>query len=112
VLALSSTATLGRPIANSTVGSLFRFGGGCGRRTLDSAALGGLRGIGPKNFIFERGSVETANNRLHFVRCGSLDKRESLGFLRFVVPNYFDRIRDKVFRREPLFNIVRSYPYG
>ena len=113
VLALSSSATLGRPIAGSAIGSLFRwFGDACGRRRALDSALGGLRGVGPKNLIFERRAVETANNRLHFVRRGSLDKRESFGFLRLVVPNNLNRIRDKVFRREPLFNIVRSYPYG
>ncbi len=113
VLALSSTATLRRPIADSrAVGAWFRwFGGACGRWALHST-LGGLRRVGPKNFIFERGSVEAANDRLHFVRCRSLDKRESFGFLRLVVPNHLNRIRDKIFCSEPLFDVVRSDPYG
>jgi len=115
VLALSSSATLGRPIADSrpvTVSAWLRwFGGACGRRAFDGA-LGGLRRVGPKNLIFERGSVEAANDRLHFVRRRSLDERESFGFLRLVVPNYLNRIRDKIFCSEPLFDVVRSDPYG
>ena len=75
-------------------------------------ALRWLGGIGSKDFIFKRCPIKAANNRLHFVRSWRLDKRESLGFLRFVVPDNLNRIRYKIFRGEPLFNIVGGDPNG
>jgi len=119
LLALSAATAVHGPAVAGAVGSLhrrplFRSGGADGTRAFnrDRSPFGGLRRVGSKNFIFQRGSVEPANNRLHLVRCGSLDKRESLGFLRLVVPDHFDRIRDKVFGREPLFDVVRGDPHG
>jgi len=121
LFALSATAALlHRPVAGGGVGSLcwwstlFRSGGAHGSRAFyrDRNPFGGLRRVGSKNLIFQRGSVEPADDRLHFVRCWRLDKRESLRFLRLVVPDDLNRIRDKVFSGEPLFNVVRSDPYG
>jgi hypothetical protein len=121
MLALSSAAAFGGwrpmvvgwwPVDGASVGSLFRFdGAGGGSRNLDSA-FRRLRRVGSEDFVLERGSVEAANDRLHLVSRGRLDKRESLGFLRFVIPDYFNRVRDKVFGGEPLFNVVRSDPNG
>ena len=68
--------------------------------------------VGPKDLVFERGSVETANNRLHFVRSGCLHKSEAFRLLRFVVPDHLYRIRDKVFSGEPLLNVVGCDPNG
>jgi hypothetical protein len=121
LFALSAAAAFRWPAIAEAVGSLhwrslFRSGGRAdGTRGFvdrDRSAFGGLCRVGSKNFVFQRGSVETADNRLHLVRSRSLDKRKSLGFLRLVVPDNFDRIRDKVFGREPLLNIVRGDPYG
>ena len=83
--------------------------GGSGR---GGRPFGRLGRISAKNLVFERRSVETADDSLHFIRRGGLDKRESLGFLRLVVPDHFHGIRDEVFGGEPLFNIVRSDPHG
>ena len=121
MLALSSTArALGgrpmvvgsRPMIGASVGSLLRFDcavGGCGN--LDSA-FGRLCRVGPEDFVLERSAVEAAYDRLHLVSRWRFDKRESLGFLRFVIPDYFNRVRDKVFGGQPLFDVVRSHPYG
>ncbi len=76
------------------------------------STFGRLRGVGAKNFIFERRPVKTLDDGLHFVRCRSLDERESLRFLRFVIPDHLDRIRDKVFSRQPLFNVIGGDPRG
>src|SRR5580698_8749399 len=40
---------------------------GRSRRSLHSSSLGGLGRVSAKNLVFERGSVETANDGLHFV---------------------------------------------
>ena len=64
----------------------------------------------PEGFYPRAGAVETPDNRLHFVRCGSLHERESFGLLRLVIPDDLNRIRDKVFGGEPLFNVVGGDP--
>jgi len=74
--------------------------------------LGRLRGIGTKDFVLERSSVETPDNGLHFVRCGGFHEREALRLLRFVIPDDLNRIRDKVLSSEPLFNVVSRDPSG
>ena len=109
--ALAAAAAFGT-VDSGAVGSLFRFGGTDRTSTLHSNTFRWLRGVGSKDFIFERGSVKSANDGLHLVRCWRLDKRESFRFLRLVVPDHLNRIRDKVFSCEPLFNVVRSDPYG
>ncbi len=75
-------------------------------------ALGRLRGVGPEQFIFQRRTVEAANDRLHFVRRGRFYERESFGFLRLVVADNLNRIRYQVFSRQPLLNIVGGDPRG
>jgi len=85
--------------------------GGC-LRLCCTLALGRLCGICPEQLIFQRRTIETANNRLHFVLRGRFYERESFGFLRLVIADYFDRIRDKVIRRQPLLNIVGGDPRG
>ena len=83
--------------SGSTGGSRASYGRG-------NCTFGRLGRVGAKNFVFERGSVESPDDGLHFIRCRGLDERESFGFLRFVVPDHLHRIRDGVFGREPLFD--------
>ncbi|MDQ1474657.1 MAG: hypothetical protein QOJ99_6137 [Bryobacterales bacterium] len=97
--------------------ALFRSGtrtsrGRSTRTTLGSDALCGLRRVGPKNFVLEWCTVETANNRLHFVRSGGLYESEAFRLLRFMIPDDLNRIRDKIFSCEPLFNVVSCDPSG
>jgi len=112
VIALPSSATIG-PIAlfrsRSRSRSRHR---ACGATLRCGGSLGRLRRVCPKNFIFERGSIETPDNCLHFVRCGCFHEREAFGLLRFVIPDDLNRIRDKVFGGEPLFNVVCRDPNG
>ena len=76
----------------------------------DRGAFGRLRRVGPKDFVLKRCSVETANDRLHFVRCGSFHEREAFRLLRFMIPDDLNRIRYKIFGGEPLFNVVGRDP--
>ena len=121
MLALSSTArALGgrpmvvgsRPMIGASVGSLLRFDCAVGRTGNLDSALGGLCRVSPEDFVLERGTVKPANDRLHLVSRWRLDKRESFGFLRFVIPDYCNRVRDKVLGGQPLLDVVRSDPYG
>jgi hypothetical protein len=82
------------------------------RRAGPDSTLRGLRWVGPKDFVLERGSVETANNRLHFVLCRRFHKRKAFRLLRLVVPNYLNRIRYEIFGGEPLFNVIGGDPDG
>src|SRR5580700_2369587 len=110
MFALSSAAALGcgpmavgsRPMVGASVGSLFRFDSAGGWGGNLGSAFGRLCRVGSEDLILKRSPVEAANDRLHLVSRWRLDKRESLGFLRFVIPDYFNRVRDKVFRRQPL----------
>ena len=121
MLALSATArALGdrpmvvgrRPMIGASVGSLLRFDCASGRPGNLHSAFGRLCRVGPQDFVLERSAVEAANDRLHLVSRWRFDKRESFGFLRFVIPDYFNRVRDKVFSGQPLFDVVRCNPYG
>src|ERR1700733_7657316 len=76
LLPLSGGAAFHRPVAGGTIGSLCRWGSlfrsgstNRPRRTFDrdSSPFGGLRGIGSENLVFEWGSVEPADDRLHLV---------------------------------------------
>lgn len=102
--------------ASATIGSIALFRSctrhGCSRRgsRFRRYALRGLRRIGSQDFVLKRGSVETANNRLHFVRCGCFHKRKAFRLLRFMIPDDLNRIRDEVFGGEPLFNVVSRDP--
>ncbi|HYA17723.1 MAG TPA: hypothetical protein VEF06_09670 [Bryobacteraceae bacterium] len=80
--------------------------------TAPGGTLRRLRRVCPKNLVFKRGSIEAADDRLHFFLRGRFHKCEALRFLRFVVPNYLDRIRDKIFGRQPLFNVIGGDPDG
>jgi hypothetical protein len=75
-------------------------------------AFGRLGGIGAQKTVFEGCAVKAANDGLHFIRGGSLDKSETFGLLRFVVANDFHGISHEVFRCQPLLNIVGSDPGG
>jgi len=86
--------------------------GGRGSAFRCDRSLGGLCGVCSEDLVLKRCAIKTTDDRLHFVSCRSLDKRESLGFLRFVVPDHLDRIRYKIFRRQPLFNVVSGDPNG
>ena len=70
-----------------------------------------LRLIRPQQPIFERRAVKAANNRLHLVRRRRFYKSEAFRLLRFVVAYHFDRICDKIFRRQPSLDIVGGDPY-
>ena len=100
--------------AISSVDSLIRFWTaiGWGSHRTPDGALGRLGRVRAKNLVFERSSVETADDGLHFVRGRRFHERESLGFLRFVIPDNLNRIGDEVFRGEPLFNVVGGDPSG
>jgi len=99
ILTLTRRAATGTPIR--TVARSFRSGSARGRcRTLDSnRSFSWLSGVCAEDFVLQWCAIKTANNRLHFVRCRSLYKREAFRLLRFVVPDHLDRIRDKIFRR-------------
>lgn len=108
----SAAAPFHWPVASwGAVGSLLGFGGAGGSRAA-GRAFGGLGRIRSKDLVLERRPVEAADDGLHFVSGGCLDKRESFGFLRLMVPNDLDGICDQIFRGEPLFNVVRSDPSG
>ena len=77
-----------------------------------SLALGRLRGVRPEQFIFQRRTIEAANDRLHFVLRGRFNERESFRFLRLVVTDDLNRIRNQVVSRQPLLNIVGRDPRG
>ena len=77
------------------VSSMTHVSGGTGhpRRTL---RLRRLRGIGPQQAIFQRCAIESADDRVHFVRVRRFDEREALGLLRFRIADHFNRVRDQV----------------
>ena len=106
--AAAATATV---TSCATTGSLVP-AGCCLLRWWCTFALGRLRGVGPEQFVFQRRTIETADNRLHFVLRGRFYERESFGFLRFVVTDDLNRIRDQVVSRQPLLNIVGGDPRG
>jgi hypothetical protein len=81
------------------------------RRSSLPFGLGGLGRIGSQEAIFERRAVKAANNRLHLVRRRRFYKSEAFRLLRFVVAYHFDRICDKIFRRQPSLDIVGGDPY-
>ena len=81
--------------------------GGCGAPIF---ALWRLRRVGPQEPVFQRSTVEPANDRLHFVGRGCFDKSEALGFLRFVVSDHFNGIGHEIFGGEPLLNIIGCDP--
>lgn len=85
---------------------------GCAWLTSPDSALRGLRRVCPKNLVFKRGSIEAADNRLHFFLRGRFHKCEALRFLRFVVADYFDRICYQILCGEPLFNVIGRDPNG
>lgn len=68
--------------------------------------------IRPQQLVFERGPVEPADNGLHLVRCRCLDKSEALRFLRFMIADHFNRIRNEVVCAEPSLNVVGGDPCG
>ena len=71
-----------------------------------------LRRVGAKQAVFEWRTIEAADDRVHLFAVRGFDKRESLGFLRFVVADDLNRIRDQIVSREPLFDVVGGYPHG
>ncbi len=98
---LLKAGTLLRPCSRRTT---------CRDRTANGGALRRLSRVCPQDFVLEWSTVEAANNRLHLVSGWRFHECESFGFLRFVVSNYFDRIRDQIFRRKPLFNVIGGDP--
>ena len=85
------------------------------RLSLPAWSRGALRRLGrirAQQAIFERRTIETANNGGHFIGGGRFDKSEALGFLRFVVADHFDGVGHEIFGGQPLFNIVGGDPCG
>ena len=77
-----------------------------------SLGSGWLRGIGPKQAILQRSTVKPADDRVHLLGVGRLDERESLGFLRFGIADYFNCVRDQVLGTQPALDIVGGNPDG
>jgi hypothetical protein len=73
---------------------------------------GRLRRIGAEQAIFQRRAVKPADDRVHLLGVGGIDKREPLGLLRFGIADHFNRVRNQIFSGEPAFNIVRGHPNG
>jgi hypothetical protein len=82
----------------------------CLLRTAYILALWGLGWIGAQKPVFERGAVKAADDRLHLFGSRRFDKCETLRFLRFVIADHFDGVGHKIFRGEPLFDIVGCHP--
>ena len=85
--------------------------GTTGRTTLPLGP-GRLRGIGPKQAILQWSTVKPADDGVHLLGVGRLDKRETLGLLRFGIADHFNCVRDQVFGCQPTLDIVRGYPSG
>lgn len=72
-------------------------------RLSSRAGFGRLSLIGPEQpsssagCVFERGAVETADDRIHLFRIGRVDKGEPLGLLRLGIANYLYVVEDQVF---------------
>ena len=66
--------------------------------------------IGAQKAIFEGGAIESADDGVHFFRVRGVDECESLGFLRFRVPNHFDVVVYEVFCVKPGLDIVLGNP--
>jgi len=73
-------------------------------------ALRGLRRIGSQQTVFQRRTIETADDGSHFVGGRSFDKREALRFLRFVIADHFDGVGDQIFGGEPLLDVIGCDP--
>src|SRR5262249_55804886 len=106
-IASTAAAAIG-PVGTGCIGGVGRLIGSPG----GLFALGRLSGVGTKKAVFERSAVKTADDGLHFVVGGCLDKCEALGFLGFVVADHFDSVGDEIFGSQPLFDIVGSDPCG
>src|ERR1700729_3081190 len=72
--------------------------------------FGRLRLIGPQQPIFQRRAIKAADDGVHLFRVRSIDKRESLGFLRLGVANHFYVVVYKVFCVQPGLDIVLGDP--
>src|SRR4029079_2809802 len=57
-----------------------------------SFGFGWLGGVGAKQPVFERGAIETPDDRLHLVGRGGFHEGESFGFLLLAIAAGFDRI--------------------
>ena len=68
--------------------------------------------VGPKQPVFQRRTVETADDQVHLFRVGRVDKGETLRFLRFRIADYLDVIVDEVFCVKPGLDIVLGNPDG
>lgn len=67
------------------------------RRTRLPFRLRRLRRIRAQQTIFERCTIEAADDGVHLLRIRRIDERESLGFLRFGIADHFNGVRDQVF---------------
>ena len=118
-LEFGSKSALGSRIAlpgalSSFVSRLSPIGGGVSGLLASFAVFwfGRLCRIGSEEPVFEWRTIKAADDRLHLVRCRSLDKGEALRFLSFVIANDFDRVSYEVFRTQPLLDIVSGNPGG
>jgi hypothetical protein len=69
-----------------------------------------LRRIGAEQAVFQRRAVEPADNRVHLLCIGGVDKSEALGLLRFGIADHFYCVRNKIFGGEPSSDIVSGHP--
>jgi len=121
----SAVGTLGTILTRALVlfSSTFAPGTGgarwAGRSSIHLAAgrepltpgFGRLSLIGSEQPVFQWRAVETTNDQVHLFRIGGIDERESLGFLRFGIANYFDVVVNKVFCGQPGLDIVFGHPH-
>jgi hypothetical protein len=84
----------------------------CFTSTRSAFTLGRLRRVRTQEFIFERGSVETADNALHFLRVWRFNKGKSFGLLRLGIPDHFDAIGNQRLGIQPGLYVVRCNPGG
>jgi len=71
-----------------------------------------LRRVGPQQAVLQGRTIETPDYGGHFVGGGCFDECEALGFLRFVIANYFDGVSHQIFGGEPLLDVIGGDPCG
>ena len=84
-----------------------------GALTLTLAGNSGLRRlslIGAQQPVFQRGTVETADDQIHLFRVGCIDEGEPLRFLGLRIADYLDVIVDEVFCVKPGLDVVLRNP--
>lgn len=68
--------------------------------------------IGPQQPIFQRRTVESADDQVHFFRVGRVDKCKTLGLLGLRIADYLHVVVDEVFCVKPGLDVVLGNPDG